>query len=180
MILTAIINTPLGEMVAGVTAEGLCLLEFTDKARYKKIIDNLCIIFKTGYHAGENSHTREARKEIEEYFKGVRREFDVPLVIEGTEFQECVWKELLKIPFGSTRSYRELAEAIDKPGSVRAVAGANGINRIAIIIPCHRVIGADGSLTGYTGGLTRKKWLIDHERRYSGKEVWIEGELDMK
>ena len=179
MILTTIIKTPLGEMIAGATAEGLCLFEFTDKERYKKILNDLSSLFNSGCQDGENTYTIEVRKEIDEYFKGKRREFDLPLVFAGSEFQRCVWGGLLKIPFGSTRSYREQADAINKPGLVRAVARANGMNRIAIIIPCHRVVGSDGNLTGYSGGLTRKKWLIDHERRCSGKEVWREGELDI-
>ncbi len=86
-------------------------------------------------------------------------------------FQQAVWKELQKIPFGTTRSYLEQAKSLNNPKSVRAVANANGTNRIAIVIPCHRVIGSDGSLIGYGGGLERKRWLIEHEKKYSGKPV---------
>jgi AraC family transcriptional regulator of adaptative response/methylated-DNA-[protein]-cysteine methyltransferase len=93
----------------------------------------------------------------------------LPLVTPGTEFQQAVWKELMNIPYGSTRSYHEQSVAMGNPGSIRAVANANGMNRISIIIPCHRVIGSDGHLTGYGGGLKRKKWLLEHEKKYSGK-----------
>ena len=93
------------------------------------------------------------------------------LCTPGTDFQQAVWKELQEIPFGTTRSYQEQAEALKRPDSVRAVANANGMNRISIVIPCHRVIGSDGRLTGYGGGLKRKKWLLDHEKKYSGKAV---------
>ena len=108
-------------------------------------------------------------RSLKEYFAGIRKEFCLPLVNPGTDFQLRVWKELLMIPFGVTRSYQDQADALGNHSSVRAVANANGMNRIAIIIPCHRVIGANGSLTGYGGGLKRKKWLIDHEKRYSGQ-----------
>ena len=120
---------------------------------------------------GENEHLTALRKQLDEYFSGNRKEFNIPLVTPGTDFQKAVWKELLEIPYGTTRSYQEQADALNRPDSVRAVANANGMNRISIIIPCHRVIGSDGSLTGYGGGLKRKKWLLDHEKKYSGKAV---------
>jgi len=102
-----------------------------------------------------------------EYFDGVRQEFTVPLDIPGTEFQLKVWEQLRKIPYGKTVSYKQQAILINKPESVRAVANSNGHNRISIIIPCHRVIGSDGTLTGYGGGLWRKKWLLEHEGKNS-------------
>ncbi|HEX6763894.1 MAG TPA: methylated-DNA--[protein]-cysteine S-methyltransferase [Polyangiaceae bacterium] len=104
-----------------------------------------------------------ARRELEEYFRGERTAFDVPLAFEGTAFQERVWRALRDISFGETSSYGELARRIGKPSASRAVGAANGQNPIAIIVPCHRVIGADGSLTGYGGGLPRKLWLLEHE-----------------
>ena len=105
--------------------------------------------------------------QLNEYFEGRRIEFTMPLVTPGTSFQETVWEELRRIPYGSTRSYKQQAEAINNPEAVRAVANANGVNRISILIPCHRVIGSDGQLTGYGGGLWRKKWLLDLESRTS-------------
>lgn len=104
-----------------------------------------------------------AARQLKEYFAGQRREFDLPLRMAGTEFQQSVWRELTKIPFGETRSYGQLAKHLNNPNGSRAVGLANGRNPIAIIVPCHRVIGADGSLTGFGGGLDRKEWLLTHE-----------------
>ncbi|RLB17664.1 MAG: cysteine methyltransferase [Chloroflexi bacterium] len=110
-----------------------------------------------------NSLVERAVKEIKEYFRGNRQQFDVPLDLQGTPFQEAVWQELLKIPYGSTVSYGDIARAIGKPKAVRAVGGANHQNPIALIVPCHRVIGSDGSMTGYGSGIWRKEWLLKHE-----------------
>jgi methylated-DNA-[protein]-cysteine S-methyltransferase len=104
-----------------------------------------------------------AVRQLSEYFAGSRREFDLPLHLHGTVFQTRVWRELAEIPYGRTWSYGELAKRIDKPSASRAVGLANGRNPISILVPCHRVIGADGSLTGYGGGLDRKRWLLAHE-----------------
>ena len=111
----------------------------------------------------------QCRRELEEYFNGSRKTFDVPLNPIGTEFQKTVWNELLKIGFGNTTSYMAIAKKLNNPGAVRAVGLANGRNPIGVMIPCHRVIGEDGSLTGYAGGLWRKKWLLEHEGNKSGK-----------
>lgn len=165
------IDTPLGEMLAGAEKDGICLLEFNDTKILSSESEGPSELFNTAAGYGSNKHLTELRKQLKEYFNGTRKEFTLTMINHGTEFQQSVWKELQTISFGTTRSYLDLANAIKKPGSVRAVANANGANRIAIIIPCHRVIGADGSLTGYGGGLERKKWLIDHERKYSGKPV---------
>ncbi len=106
---------------------------------------------------------KECVKQLDEYFQGARQQFNLKLNPEGTEFQKRVWKELLKIPYGKTLSYLELSKKLGDVKAIRAVANANGKNPIWIVIPCHRVIGKDGSLTGYAGGLHRKKWLLDHE-----------------
>jgi AraC family transcriptional regulator, regulatory protein of adaptative response / methylated-DNA-[protein]-cysteine methyltransferase len=171
MIRTTKIESPLGELIAGATEEGVCLLEFNDRKRAVTESKDLVKILKQPIEEGENQHLKILRDQLDEYFNGSRKEFTVPLVTPGTEFQQRVWKELLEIPYGSTRSYQEQANALKSPDSVRAVANANGTNRISIVIPCHRVIGSDGRLTGYGGGLKRKKWLLDHERKYSGKAV---------
>ncbi|MFP4016760.1 MAG: methylated-DNA--[protein]-cysteine S-methyltransferase [Halanaerobiales bacterium] len=105
--------------------------------------------------------------ELNKYFTGRLKEFEVPVILEGTEFQKRVWKELLKIPYGEYISYGEVARAIGSPNAARAVGNANNKNRLPIIIPCHRVVGTNGKLTGYAGGLERKKWLINHEKKYS-------------
>ncbi len=114
---------------------------------------------------GAHKHFDILKQELDEYFEGKRKEFTVPLFTPGTEFQQLVWKVLQTIPYGSTLSYKKQSIAVNKPNAVRAVANANGMNRISIIIPCHRVIGSDGNLTGYGGGLWRKKWLLDFEKR---------------
>jgi AraC family transcriptional regulator, regulatory protein of adaptative response / methylated-DNA-[protein]-cysteine methyltransferase len=165
------IETPLGEMVAGATDEGVCLLEFSDRRMLPTEYKDLTRLLKTSFQDGENKHLKTLRKQLKEYFEGTRQNFSVPLVTPGTQFQQSVWKELQNIQFGMTRSYQEQAKALNREDSVRAVANANGMNRISIVIPCHRVIGSDGHLTGYGGGLKRKRWLLDHEKKYSGKAI---------
>lgn len=174
MILTSFIETPIGVMVAGAVEEGMCLLEFIDRRMLNTEYKDLARLLKTSVEEGENKHVKEIRRQLKEYFDGKRKEFTLPLVTPGTGFQQAVWLELQKIPFGSTRTYQEQAEALNKPGAVRAVANANGMNRISIVIPCHRIIGSDGNLTGYGGGLWRKRWLLDHEKRFSGMPVDLE------
>ena len=112
---------------------------------------------------------RRARLQLEEYFQGQRRKFELPLNLRGTAFQKKVWAALRKVPFGRTLSYGGIARAIGRPYSGRAVGGANHHNPVAIIVPCHRVIGHNGRLTGYGGGLWRKQWLLDHEKKVAGR-----------
>jgi methylated-DNA-[protein]-cysteine S-methyltransferase len=121
-----------------------------------------------------------AARQLMEYFAGQRREFDLPLRMQGTEFQQRVWRELTKIPFGETRSYGQLAKRLNNPNGSRAVGLANGRNPIAIVVPCHRVIGADGSLTGFGGGLDRKEWLLTHEGRPVTRELAFGDAVDSK
>jgi AraC family transcriptional regulator of adaptative response/methylated-DNA-[protein]-cysteine methyltransferase len=113
---------------------------------------------------GSNDHLKQLETELDDYFAGTLREFTVPLLYPGTPFQQRVWQELLAIPYGETRSYQQLATAVGSPKAVRAVGRTNGLNRIAIVIPCHRVINKDGSLCGYGGGLRRKQFLLELER----------------
>jgi len=108
-------------------------------------------------------HLKDAVQQLKEYFEGKRTAFDLNLNPSGTEFQKRVWKELLTIPFGKTVSYLDIAKKLGDPKTIRAAASANGKNPLWIVVPCHRVIGSDGSLTGYAGGLWRKKWLLEHE-----------------
>jgi AraC family transcriptional regulator, regulatory protein of adaptative response / methylated-DNA-[protein]-cysteine methyltransferase len=171
VIKTTRIETPIGEMIAGATKDGICLLEFSDRKSLLSQIEEITALLETTTGEGSNRHLRMLKRQLKDYFKGKRKEFSLHLITPGTEFQQSVWKELLKIPFGSTRTYQEQADVLKNPGSVRAVAQANGANRISIIIPCHRVIGSDRHLVGYGGGLERKKWLLDHEKKYSGKPV---------
>ena len=119
-------------------------------------------------------YTEECVHQLAEYFNGGRKEFELNLRIEGTEFQKKVWNELIKIPYGYTKTYYFQSKLVGNTLSIRAVAKANGQNKIAIIIPCHRVIGSDGSLTGYAGGLWRKKWLLMHEQNYFEGEKQLE------
>lgn len=174
MITITKIETELGIMIAGAVNDGICLLEFSDRRLLPTEYKDLARYLKTTIEDGESKHFLPLRSQLKEYFEGSRKEFSLPLVTPGTDFQQVVWKELMNIPFGATRSYLEQSVALGKPDAIRAVANANGMNRISIIIPCHRVIGSDGHLTGYGGGLKRKKWLIDHEKKYSGKPVNLE------
>lgn len=158
------ISTPLGVMLAIACDEGLCLLEFVDR---RMLMTNLRMIrhrMRRPIVAGDHAHIRQVETELREYFAGTRRSFDTPLATVGTPFQERVWRALREIPYGQTRSYSQIAAEIGRPGARRAVASANGDNRVAILIPCHRVIGADGALVGYGGGLWRKRRLLDLER----------------
>lgn len=161
------IETPVGTMIAGSVAEGICLFEFGDRDTLEATIGKIKKHVQQEITEGENAHIKSLRTQVDEYFSGTRKVFDIPLVMHGTEFQKKVWNELLKIPYGAVISYRRQACLLKSPLSVRAVAGANGMNRIAVIIPCHRVTGSDGSLTGYGGGLDRKRWLLNHEKKYS-------------
>jgi AraC family transcriptional regulator of adaptative response/methylated-DNA-[protein]-cysteine methyltransferase len=166
-------TTPLGPMFGCATSEGVCLAEFTDRRMLEREFKDLCRLFNAVILPGTNRHLEQLQCELNEYFEGKRKSFDVALSTPGTDFQKRVWKALQEIPYGETVSYKQQAIKLNNRNGVRAVASANGYNRIAIIIPCHRVIGENGSLTGYGGGLARKKWLIDFERENSGKEKQI-------
>lgn len=122
----------------------------------------------------DNPHIKECLKQLEEYFQGKRKEFSVPIDWIGTEFQQKVWDYLITIPYGETTSYMYIAKVLGDEKAVRAVGTANGRNNIAIIVPCHRVVGSNGSLTGYAYGVWRKDWLLNHEKEYSGAEKQME------
>jgi AraC family transcriptional regulator of adaptative response/methylated-DNA-[protein]-cysteine methyltransferase len=159
------IETPIGPMYVCGTEKGICLFDFTDRRMLETEFKELSKYLNAVILPGENKHFDLLKKEITEYFDGKRKNFTVPLDAPGTEFQKSVWEELKKIPYGKTISYKTQATRLKNPKGVRAVANANGHNRISIIIPCHRVIGEDGTLTGYGGGLWRKKWLLDFEKK---------------
>ncbi len=158
------IPTPLGPMLAGATDEALCLLEFADRRMLETQLARVTRQLAAVLVPGETEVTRRTADELARYFAGELRAFSIPLAPAGTPFQQQVWTELRTIPYGETRSYGEQARRLGRPEAVRAVARANGDNRIAVLIPCHRVIGADGKLTGYGGGLWRKKRLLELER----------------
>ena len=162
---TAIINSPIGELIAGADDRGIHFLEFHKSE--KSAIDS-GKLFST--EEKSNKHLEKLKKQLEEYFSGKRKSFELKLSPDGTEFQKKVWDELLKVQFGKTRTYKEQSLALNNLKAIRAVASANGANPIAIIIPCHRIIGSDGSLTGYAGGMWRKKWLLEFEQSHSSGE----------
>ncbi len=160
-------DTPLGQMFVCATEEGVCLAEFTDRRMLETELGDLQNRLNAKVVFGQNQHIHKLKKQLYEYFSGHRKEFSVQLFTPGTDFQKQVWKELIKIPFGAKASYQEQAKRIGNPKAVRAVATANGSNRISILIPCHRVIGKNGDMTGYGGGIDRKKYLLELEERYS-------------
>jgi len=157
------IPSPVGPLIAGATSGAVCLLEFSDRRMLEAQLAMLKRRFGAYLLPGSNRWLDELRRQLTEYFAGERRQFDLPLALKGTPFQEKVWAGLLSIPYGQTRSYLELARQIGEPAAVRAVGAANGMNRIAIVVPCHRVVNADGKLGGYGGGLWRKRHLLDLE-----------------
>ncbi|MGB3723140.1 MAG: trifunctional transcriptional activator/DNA repair protein Ada/methylated-DNA--[protein]-cysteine S-methyltransferase [Pacificimonas sp.] len=163
------IETPIGPMVAIADDKRLHLLEFLKRKALPRQIERLRAVHGKAIVLARNDVNSRIEAALRRYFAG-----EAPLQMpeigdHGTAFQKSVWAELVRIPLGETRSYRDLAEALGNPGAVRAVARANGANQLALLLPCHRVIGADGSLTGYAGGLWRKKWLLEHERRMAEK-----------
>ncbi|WP_291728015.1 bifunctional transcriptional activator/DNA repair enzyme AdaA [Bernardetia sp.] len=166
-ILMSRLTTPLGAMFVCATEKGICLLEFSDRKMLETEFADLQKRQNAVILTGENRHITQAKKELEEYFEGKRTNFEVALDPVGTDFQKSVWEGLHQIEYGKTRSYQEQSEHLGNPKAIRAIASANGMNKISIIIPCHRVIGKDGKLTGYGGGLERKKWLLLHENKYN-------------
>jgi methylated-DNA-[protein]-cysteine S-methyltransferase len=149
--------TPIGELVLVTSDRGLREIHLPLGARPARLRDD----------GSETPVLAETRRQLDEYFRGERRDFDLPLDVDGSPFQREVWDALVRIPYGVTESYGQLARRVGRPGAARAVGGANGRNPLPIVVPCHRVIGASGALTGYGGpsqeGIAMKRWLIDHE-----------------
>jgi AraC family transcriptional regulator of adaptative response/methylated-DNA-[protein]-cysteine methyltransferase len=160
------LRSPLGPLVAGATDEGICLLEFSDRRMLETQFAAVRKLFGAPVVPGFSEHLDTLRRELASYFAGLLQTFSVPLVYPGTVFQRRVWEQLLTIPYGQTRSYEQMAAAVGAPKAVRAVGRANGLNRIAILIPCHRVVNKNGALGGYGGGLRRKQFLLDLEQRH--------------
>lgn len=158
------IQTPLGEMIACAVDEGICLLEFTDRKNIEKQFKSLSKALNAEIIEKEHKHFKQLDNELNEYFEGKRSSFEVPLFIKGTEFQEKVWQLLREIPMGEIRTYKQQSEKLGNLKAIRAVGTANGINKIAILIPCHRVIGSNGELVGYAGGIWRKQKLLELEK----------------
>lgn len=159
--------SPLGPLVLGATRAGVCLVEFSDRKRLAQQLDAVRAVFKLPVVPGQTAVLRTLEKELAQYFAGALTGFSVPLAYPGTPFQERVWRALLDIPYGATRSYEDLAVAVGSPRGQRAVGLANGRNRIAIVIPCHRVVNKGGKLCGYGGGLHRKAYLLELENRHA-------------
>jgi AraC family transcriptional regulator of adaptative response/methylated-DNA-[protein]-cysteine methyltransferase len=162
------LDTPLGPMLVIADDAGIHVLDFVNRRGLEKEIGRLRARNKSVIVPGQHPYLEQASEEIGEYYDGRRQSFTLPLAWRGTPFQNSVWQQLLAIPSGETRAYADIAKAVGQPTAVRAVARANGDNYRAIVIPCHRVIGSDGALTGYGGGLARKQWLLDFEREFAG------------
>lgn len=160
------IDSPVGCLTLWVVDDMLCLLEFWDTKRRSREIEEILKYFDAELSESYHPLFEKVEKELQEYFAGTRKIFDIPLTPFGTELQKNTWKILQTIPYGETYSYKKQAEKVWNVKAVRAVANANGKNRIGIIIPCHRVIGSDGSLTGFGGGIENKKYLLELEARY--------------
>lgn len=166
IIATTVIVTPIGKMFAASTNKGICMLTFYNEKTVQKQIDKLKKFFDADIMSAHNNYFDKLKKELEEYFEGKREVFEVPLQLLGTPFQQKVWNILQAIPYGNTISYQEQATLINNPKATRAVANANANNLIAIVIPCHRVIGKTGKLSGYAGGIDKKRFLLDLEKSH--------------
>ena len=161
-IFKTIIPSPIGELIAIANDQSILLLEYAD---WEELGDKLSKIDKNPITEWENAILKEMRTQLDEYFLWKRRQFDLPLLTRGTDFQKKSWEALQKIPYGATKNYQEQAHIINHPKAVRAIGWANHNNPIVIIIPCHRVIGKSGKLVGYGGGINRKIWLLEHEKK---------------
>ena len=161
----ALIETPLGPMLAAASSQGLCDLGFADVQELERSYEEMRGRYELPVVPGENALLQKLRRELEAYFNGTRREFTITLALRGTAFQQRVWRELQRIPYGQTESYEAVAKKVGTPTGMRAVARANGTNRICILIPCHRVIAKDGTLSGYGAGVWRKRLLLELEQK---------------
>lgn len=166
---SAWIDTPLGPMISLADDARLHMLEFTNRKQLNARLVRYRERLNAAFVPGETAVSRALRHELDLFFAGRQLAFSIAVTEGGTAFQERVWTQLRRIPPGTTLSYADLAKAIGAPSAVRAVANANAMNACAIVTPCHRIVGADGRLTGYAGGLPRKQWLIEHEARHAGQ-----------
>ncbi len=162
-------RSPVGDLVLGSIGDDLCLCDWKFRTLRQEIDNRIRSGLAAIYSTGDSDVIREAKSQLEEYFAGNRTSFDIPLLMIGTDFQKKIWELLITIPYGETRSYLELARNAGDEKSIRAVAAANGANALAIIVPCHRVVGSKGELTGYAGGLKAKKKLLNLESRKIGQ-----------
>jgi O-6-methylguanine DNA methyltransferase len=171
LLFSRFIETPIGEMFAAATDNGICIFDFYHRRMMNSILSRVEAALDTHFIEDDHPHIETLQKEIFQYFDGSRKDFEVPLHLIGSPFQLKVWHGLQQIPYSETRSYKQQSKFLGDEKAIRAVARANGENGIAIIIPCHRVIGENGSLIGYGGGLWRKQWLLNHEKKHAGKTL---------
>ncbi len=164
-VVATMLRSPLGTLLAGATDDGVALLEFTDRPMLPTQLDVLTRRLGRPVVAGRHPWLERLQQQLDDYFAGRRETFELPLVAPGTPFQERVWATLRQIPTGATLSYEALADEAGRPGAQRAAGTANGANRIAVVIPCHRVVRKSGEVGNYGGGSWRKAWLLDHERK---------------
>lgn len=165
-----IYKSKIGDMIIGAYQDQLCLLDFQYRKMRKTVDTRVKNGLKAEFVERETDITKQTKCQLDEYLNGERTEFDLPLLTVGTDFQKSVWQALMKVPYGTTSTYLQLAKAIDNEKAVRAVANANGANALGLIIPCHRIIGTNGELVGYGGGLSVKKRLLNLERNHSSTE----------
>ena len=178
-LVVSILDTPLGPMLAAAGHDAVCQLEFVDRRGLERSHAEMRRVFALPVVPGDNDVLRRLRRELDEYFRGLRREFSVPCALNGTAFQERAWRQLQRIPYGGTASYEEVATAMGNPGAVRAVARANATNRLYLLVPCHRVIAKDGTLSGYGGGVWRKRLLLEQERRHLAEGLPARGSVEV-
>jgi AraC family transcriptional regulator of adaptative response/methylated-DNA-[protein]-cysteine methyltransferase len=160
------LDSPLGPMLAVADEKELYLLEFVERRGLEKEIERLRLRLKAAIIPGMTEPLRSIERELKNYFEGTLKKFKTPFFLLGSPFQQRVWNELLKIPYGTTRSYAAQAALMGEPKATRAVANANGANQLAIVIPCHRIVNSNGALGGYGGGMARKEWLLQHEAKH--------------
>lgn len=169
---STIFDTPVGRLTAVADEQALRLLEYDQPGRVDEQLQRLTTALGAEVTRGKAAPLEDAEQQLAEYFAGERSVFDLNLAPVGTPFEQEVWRALREIKAGQTRSYATIARSIGRPTATRAVGRANGRNPISIVVPCHRVIGADGTLTGYGGGLQRKRWLLEHERRFNREALF--------
>jgi AraC family transcriptional regulator of adaptative response/methylated-DNA-[protein]-cysteine methyltransferase len=159
-----VVDSPIGDLVLGVSSRGCCLVEFVDRGGLERIKQHIVKRYKLDMSVGEHPLLDDVESELTGYFSGTLHRFSISLDLRGTRFEEAVWKELLSIPYGQTRTYGDIARTVQKPLAFQAVGRANGRNPLAIIVPCHRVLQKGGGMCGYGGGVWRKKFLLDLEK----------------
>jgi AraC family transcriptional regulator of adaptative response/methylated-DNA-[protein]-cysteine methyltransferase len=176
----ATIDTPIGRMIAVASDAGVCVLEFVDGRTTPSSARSFVARHGLTAARGSSPHLDRLRGELDAYFRGRLRRFETPLDLRGTPFQRAVWSRLARTPYGETLTYAELAARAGRPLAVRAAGHANGRNPVSILVPCHRVVGTDGSLHGYGGGLWRKRWLLELERGESAPQATRDSRLETR